>query len=417
MDARWRTIPFEGRAKGITAYDGRGNKAVLWTEKDIYMVEPSGVEKIKVNAGENTNIKVASGEKYLFLLTDKNCMMMDKSTKRWKSIMNFDGNSYSEKSEEEEHNTGVEVCRAYMAPNKDKLLIYVSSQLYLYNINTGSRETLNITGISAASINCIDLSGTIPIIASGNDLFLIRGSKGYPEVLFSAEGQYAISTLYACCREKNMTVWAGAGNILYKVKIEPENNGYVNSGITAADIVSVKEVQRMAIAYAEVDPEKIDNWRKAAKIKAILPKVSFDISESDDGNVEIYKSATKYYIVNGPREIDRDWSVGLSWDLSDLIWNDAQTSIDVRSKLMVQMRNDILEEVTRLYFERIRLESELLDLAESSDKDRDIRRKKIRIEEITAYIDAYTGGGFSSKILSKKNNRSLVRKRNSQISL
>jgi hypothetical protein len=30
-----------------------------------------------------------------------------------------------------------------------------------------------------------------------------------------------------------------------------------------------------------------------------------------------------------------DWNVSLSWDLGELIWNGDQTSIDVRSKLMV----------------------------------------------------------------------------------
>jgi hypothetical protein len=62
---------------------------------------------------------------------------------------------------------------------------------------------------------------------------------------------------------------------------------------------------------------------------------------------------------------------------------------------MVQLRDDILEEVTRLYFERKRL------LAEMKDKERDIR-KQLRVEELTAYIDALTGGEFSEALGSDK---------------
>lgn len=54
-----------------------------------------------------------------------------------------------------------------------------------------------------------------------------------------------------------------------------------------------------------------------------------------------------------------DWGVTLSWNLGELIWNDDQTSIDVRSRLMVELRDDILDEITKLYFERLRVKMEL----------------------------------------------------------
>ena len=68
-----------------------------------------------------------------------------------------------------------------------------------------------------------------------------------------------------------------------------------------------------------------------------MPRLSLGFSESNDANIEIYKSSSNYYVVDGPHEIDRDWSIDLTWDLADLVWNSAQTSIDVRSKLMVQL--------------------------------------------------------------------------------
>ena len=172
--------------------------------------------------------------------------------------------------------------------------------------------------------------------------------------------------------------------------------------------ISIIEVQRMAIEYAEVSPEKIKGWRERAKWKALMPKISMGFSESDDDNVEIYKSATTSYVVAGPREVNKDWDMSVTWDLSDIIWSGDQTTIDVRSKLMVQLRDDILEEVTRLYFERRRLLEEIRIAEVSSGKS--IPGKKIRTEELAAYIDAFTGGGFSAAMLKHEEENQLKMK-------
>nr|BDD44718.1 hypothetical protein 23 [bacterium] len=66
-------------------------------------------------------------------------------------------------------------------------------------------------------------------------------------------------------------------------------------------------------------------------------------------------------------------------------------------KLLVQLRDEILEEVTRLYFERKRLVSELGAEADKNSK-KILSEKKLRIDELTAYIDALTGGKFSEAL-------------------
>jgi len=162
--------------------------------------------------------------------------------------------------------------------------------------------------------------------------------------------------------------------------------------------IALTKVQEMAVKYAEVSPEKIDAWRRSVKWKAIMPKLSVGLSQSFDDNVEIYKSASTSYIVEGPHETDTDWNVGLTWDLSDIVWDNAQTSIDVRSRLMVQLRNDILEDVTRLYFERKRLILELMKRERKDIIKAELDQKRLRIEELTGYIDALTGGQFSKEI-------------------
>lgn len=161
---------------------------------------------------------------------------------------------------------------------------------------------------------------------------------------------------------------------------------------------TINEVQGEAIKYAEVYPEKIANWRRRANMSAILPRVSFGIDESESDTYEIYTSSSKQYYVKGPKKDTDGWDITLTWDLSDLIWNGANTLIDVRSKLMVQLRDDILDEVNSYYFERRRLQIELLEAPPNNKRDR--LKKELRIRELTANLDGLTGGYFSRKLYS-----------------
>jgi hypothetical protein len=180
------------------------------------------------------------------------------------------------------------------------------------------------------------------------------------------------------------------------------------------DEPKIKQVQEAAIKYAEVEPEKISRWRKQAARRALLPKLSVDFDLDKDKTISksvwgIYSSysngnitAPARYFVGPDDETNyrkKNYGVSLTWDFGDLIWNDDQTSIDVRSRLMVQLREGILDEVNKLYFERIRLKMEIGRL---SIEDRAKRLdKELRLEELTASLDALTGGYYSKCLNSR----------------
>jgi photosystem II stability/assembly factor-like uncharacterized protein len=156
---------------------------------------------------------------------------------------------------------------------------------------------------------------------------------------------------------------------------------------------TIQEIQKVAINYAEVSPQKIKSWRRLAQIKALMPDLTLDF----DKTVITSLTSTSYRAEVGPQ----DWAVNLQWNLGDLIWNSDQTSIDSRSKLMVELRDDVLNEVTRLYFERRRLQAEVM-LSPPQNKNEEIE-KKLRLAELTASIDALTGGYFSKAIEEGQN--------------
>ncbi|MCM8780368.1 MAG: hypothetical protein NC908_00370 [Candidatus Omnitrophica bacterium] len=173
----------------------------------------------------------------------------------------------------------------------------------------------------------------------------------------------------------------------------------------------IREVHQAAIEYAEVSPEKIKQWRRQAAKRALLPRLSIDmdydknktISNSIWGTYGTNCNPGKYFV--GPDDTtnyrNRNWSISLTWELGDLIWSDDQTNIDVRSRLMVQLRDDILDEVTKIYFERLRIKMELLNLP-FQDKNKRCE-KELKIQELTAMLDALTGGYFSRQLQLEPN--------------
>ncbi|MGD0336526.1 MAG: hypothetical protein ABSB18_05435 [Candidatus Omnitrophota bacterium] len=165
---------------------------------------------------------------------------------------------------------------------------------------------------------------------------------------------------------------------------------------------AIRQVQEAAIEYAEVNPEKIKRWRMQAAKKALLPQVSLGV-DRDTGDLWHWETGSTTRNDDDVLRRGRDtigWDIRLSWDLGELIWNQDQTSIDVRSKLMAELRGDILDEVTKLYFERIRIKMELNNLSIEERKKRDERQ--LRLDELAASLDALTGGYFSEALNGRK---------------
>lgn len=159
---------------------------------------------------------------------------------------------------------------------------------------------------------------------------------------------------------------------------------------------AICELQCAAIRYAEVEPNKILNWRRQAALKAFMPEVSVGYDTDTYRTIDAYNYGGKTTYAVGPDDGANGWDVSASWDLGDLIYNDDQTSIDSRSKLMVQLRNDVLDQLNAAYFERKKLQKQLDRL---SDKTSDAYlEREIKIEELTATIDGLTGGYFSRRL-------------------
>ena len=92
----------------------------------------------------------------------------------------------------------------------------------------------------------------------------------------------------------------------------------------------------------------------------------------------------------------QDWGLTLSWDVANLIWDSHEDDVDTRSWLNTQLRINILDDINTIYFEHLRLRQALRNKSYKDENDH--FAKELRLRELTASLDGYTGGYFSRRL-------------------
>ncbi len=327
---------------------------------------------------------------------------LPRNSNSWKKVFtSFAAESLLNKDEEfmdsEEKGNSSEIRFVSVDPeNSNCVYLTLSSGVLLSSDNGKTWERLNNQGLITQNVNfAVVLPGSGLYCASGKGIYIFQDNNWRYLSIRLISGEINSITwdrqknLYAAARNGLFRL---SGNFWGGAKEIAKNSGswgYLN------DSPPIAGVQAAAMKFAEVEPEKIMHWRKMAAKKAWLPKLNLGLNrETSDLWHWESGSTTKEGDDSLRKGHDSvEWDVSFSWDLGGIVWSDDQNSIDVRSRLSTQLRNDIIDEVTKLYFERIRVKTELENL-DILDKDKR-KEKELRIRELNAYLDGFTGGYFS----------------------
>ncbi len=161
---------------------------------------------------------------------------------------------------------------------------------------------------------------------------------------------------------------------------------------------TAREVHQAVIRYGNLSQWKIRRWQAESRLAALAPSLSFGRDFSRRNNIDVDRAdvITPDEFIDGPDDTTESWDMNVSWDFGDFLWSSNQTSIDSREKLMVELRNDLLSEATRIYHERRRLE---MDIAFSlPPSEREHFEKMIRLDELTSLLDGMTDGFMSQRL-------------------
>lgn len=386
------------QARSLAGFNGT---VYIGTLKGLYYQKNNGFWWEAGGAGITAKpvFHLAAEEQFLFAATDQKIFRMKKGEDRWEEKFSTPGveNPLAEETVNDEETDSVSGQVKALKMTGDKLYAATGSGIFHSADHGDTWQRLNSDGLPLDTVTSLgvvnDPAGkSWLLVATTDGAYSFDGARWaslYKGLISNAINDTQVTS--------DGRILAATGRGLMELKKE---------ALTAAALAdiekilekdpSIQHVQKWAVDHAEVHPNKIKSWRRAAKAKAFLPKLSLDLDREAG---EYYHWDTGQNPDNLQKGLDYlDWGMNLSWDFGEWIWNPDQTSIDSRSKLMVELRESVLDQVTRLYFERRRLSAQAA-MAEDLQARFDL---VMRIEELTALIDGFTGGKFSEAISSQQ---------------
>lgn len=157
----------------------------------------------------------------------------------------------------------------------------------------------------------------------------------------------------------------------------------------------IAEVQQAALAFFKLEPETVSSLRTRAAWKAVLPEINVryrtGTTTADNQTFGLGTGTVEPQSRDDAKGDVSEVQLSGTWNLPRLLFN--PEVLDVSSAAALQ--ESVIKEITRLYYTRRRLQVDLL-----LDPPRDPATriaKDLRIEELTATVDALTGGLLSRR--------------------
>jgi len=170
---------------------------------------------------------------------------------------------------------------------------------------------------------------------------------------------------------------------------------------------TVQEVHAAVVRHQGLTDRRMRELARGVRRRGWLPAVIVRGAYGDlrrasiDEDQVVFSSGTQHDLLDSRSDHDRDWeaSLALTWQLGDVLYHPESIDVSKESREWVELRDEVLDEVNQLYFERRRV---LLELAETPDRSAESERHRLRADELAAGLDAWTGGwfGFRAPALS-----------------
>jgi competence protein ComEA len=170
---------------------------------------------------------------------------------------------------------------------------------------------------------------------------------------------------------------------------------------------SIQQAQAWASDYANTSPQSVERWLKQSKSFAALPTVLVRFRFTDDWDQDF-----QYYAADGLVDQDGEvtfnvldgagraqegqYTVQASWDLDKLVMSSERIRMIGEAQDVAKLRDKVLTEVNRIYFERRRVQAEMM-LSPKGDILGQVK-DELRVMELTANLDAMTGGRFTAAL-------------------
>jgi hypothetical protein len=163
----------------------------------------------------------------------------------------------------------------------------------------------------------------------------------------------------------------------------------------------VHSVHRAALRYLSLDPSRIAALRRGVSRRGWLPILSFRATRDHDrGRHSDYDEAfisgemRRFNDRDYDRNRDLELQLVVSWDFGDIAYHPESIDVSREAREIIELRDDVLDEITQLYFERRRVLA-VIALQPDSPAASELQ---LRAAQLVAGIDAWTGGWYGRQL-------------------
>src|SRR3989338_2634807 len=210
--------------------------------------------------------------------------------------------------------------------------------------------------------------------------------------------------------------------VLYNNNSTISNEKIILKGKIETDFANLKEleptvieVQKKALEFASL-PTSGDykRYRLQARLRNIVPMIGFDLNST--GTSSDYYQFDKG--ITSDTSLNNDFNAGKTnryqfdgrsfkqlsvlWNTNEFIYDDEIKEILNQARLTANIRENLLDDVTRIYFQRKKLQLENLAYKPENKNPSEKLIKELEISELTGQLDSRTGGWFSREIEKRK---------------
>jgi hypothetical protein len=163
----------------------------------------------------------------------------------------------------------------------------------------------------------------------------------------------------------------------------------------------VHSVHRAALRYLTLDPSRIAALRRGVSRRGWLPILSFRATRdhdrrrrSDYDEAFVSGEMRRFNDRDYDRSSDLELQLVMSWDFGDIVYHPESIDVSREAREIIELRDDVLDEITQLYFERRRVLAAFAVQPNSPAAG----ELQLRAAQLAAGIDAWTGGWYGRQL-------------------
>jgi len=197
-----------------------------------------------------------------------------------------------------------------------------------------------------------------------------------------------VASALPCAAQPPDPAWSSPEQVLARFAHEP----------------TIEQVHAWTLRHARLDPRTLDSLWRSSRSFAAWPQLTVeyrlkdgwdqDYRYVDELGAALERADQQAFALldDGGSDQDAQYTLRARWNLSDLVLSSERIRVLAETQDALKLRDQLLAEVTRLYFDRRRVQTEML-LAPRPDLAGRVR-EEVELLELTARLDALTGGAF-----------------------